>query len=36
MADVMIGLTVGLGEHEANVSKVDLRKFNIVGSESSD
>lgn len=25
-----LGLTVGLGEHEINVSKHDLRKFNIV------
>jgi len=29
-ADERIGLTVGFGEHEANVSKVDLKKFNIV------
>lgn len=29
-ADEIIGLTVGLGEHQVNVSKEDLKKFNIV------
>ncbi|CZR55842.1 uncharacterized protein PAC_05730 [Phialocephala subalpina] len=28
-ACLLYGLTVGFGEHEANVSKVDLKKFNI-------
>ena len=28
---LLYGLTVGLGEHVTSVSKVDLRKFNIVG-----
>ena len=28
--DILIGLTVGLGEHVSSVSKSDLKKFNIV------